>query len=456
MSKSRDKILEKLAKIEANREENLENLREKEVFYPSLYILLTQLTFIFSLIFVVCFITLKIYKYEYNYVSVIDFCTSPYFISKNLRVIVAIIFSIFIPVFCQIKINLRENYIKISHWKKIYFDDIALVKIKESSDIEIINKSGKKFRIVFFMNNIAKMLFILKENLKEGTLVLEDKADKKNESFIKSILKLIVLYILIKIFLGLLGMAENSISKKYRYDTDFSKYGIVREELSDGGYVEYNYKHGKKNGLAKYYNYIGTVVKEIDYKNNKEIKEKEYTDDGMIAEEREYEKNGNEKVKYYSNGKLKEEMVIEKIDRGELYNTRDLYKRKLYSESGSLILEETMINFAMFQGKRIVYYPNGKIFMKAEFSEKGKLLPPVKVYDNTGKLRIEEEYDKKKDYCIKRIFDENGKLIKTKEEIGFNWKTVYTIKMMSVNYFENEILYENDIERFNKFLENEK
>ena len=213
MSKSRDKILEKLAKIEANREENLENLREKEVFYPSLYILLTQLTFIFSLIFVVCFITLKIYKYEYNYVSVIDFCTSPYFISKNLRVIVAIIFSIFIPVFCQIKINLRENYIKINHWKKIYFDDIALVKIKESSDIEIINKSGKKFRIVFFMNNIAKMLFILKENLKEGTLVLEDKADKKNESFIKSILKLIALYILIKIFLGLLGMAENSISK---------------------------------------------------------------------------------------------------------------------------------------------------------------------------------------------------------------------------------------------------
>lgn len=456
MSKSRDKILEKLAKIEANREENLENLREKEVFYPSLYILLTQLTFIFSLIFVVCFITLKIYKYEYNYVSVIDFCTSPYFISKNLRVIVAIIFSIFIPVFCQIKINLRENYIKINHWKKIYFDDIALVKIKESSDIEIINKSGKKFRIVFFMNNIAKMLFILKENLKEGTLVLEDKADKKNESFIKSILKLIALYILIKIFLGLLGMAENSISKKYRYDTDFSKYGIVREELSDGGYAEYNYKHGKKNGLAKYYDFSGAVVKEIDYKNNKEIKEKEYTDDGMIAEEREYEKNGNEKVKYYSNGKLKEEMVIEKIDRGELYNTRDLYKRKLYSESGSLILEETMINFAMFQGKRIVYYPNGKIFMKAEFSEKGKLLPPVKVYDDTGKLRIEEEYDKKKEYCIKRIFDENGKLIKTKEEIGFNWKTVYTIKMMSVNYFENEILYENDIEQFNKFLENEK
>ena len=456
MSKSRDKILEKLAKIEANREENLENLREKEVFYPSLYILLTQLTFIFSLIFVVCFITLKIYKYEYNYVSVIDFCTSPYFISKNLRVIVAIIFSIFIPVFCQIKINLRENYIKINHWRKIYFDDIALVKIKESSDIEIINKSGKKFRIVFFMNNIAKMLFILKENLKEGTLVLEDKADKKNESFIKSILKLIALYILIKIFLGLLGMAENSISKKYRYDTDFSKYGIVREELSDGGYAEYNYKHGKKNGLAKYYDFSGAVVKEIDYKNNKEIKEKEYTDDGMIAEEREYEKNGNEKVKYYSNGKLKEEMVIEKIDRGELYNTRDLYKRKLYSESGSLILEETMINFAMFQGKRIVYYPNGKIFMKAEFSEKGKLLPPVKVYDDTGKLRIEEEYDKKKEYCIKRIFDENGKLIKTKEEIGFNWKTVYTIKMMSVNYFENEILYENDIEQFNKFLENEK
>lgn len=456
MANLREKILEKLARLEGDREENLENLREKEVFYSSLYILLTQLTFIFSLIFVVCFITLKIYKYEYNYVSVIDFCTSPYFISKNLRVIVAIVFSIFIPIFFRIKINLRENYININYWKKIYFDDIALVKIKESSDIEIINKSGKKFRIVFFMNNIAKMLFILKENLKEGTLVLEDKADKKNESSIKSILKLIALYILIKIFLGLLGMAENSISEKYRYDTDFSKYGIVREELLDGDYVEYNYKHGKKNGLAKYYDFSGAVVKEIEYKNNKEVKEKEYTDDGVLVAEKEYDKNGNEKAKYYSNGKLKEELVIEKIDREEPYNTRELYKRRLYSENGSLILEEAMINFAMFQGERIVYYPNGKIFMKAEFNEEGELIPPVKIYDDTGKLRIEEEYDEKKDYCIKRIFDEKGKLIKTKEEIGFNWKTIYTIKMMSVNYFENEILYENDIDRFKSFLENEK
>ena len=447
MSKSRDKILEKLAKIEANREENLENLREKEVFYPSLYILLTQLTFIFSLIFVVCFITLKIYKYEYNYVSVIDFCTSPYFISKNLRVIVAIIFSIFIPVFCQIKINLRENYIKISHWKKIYFDDIALVKIKESSDIEIINKSGKKFRIVFFMNNIAKMLFILKENLKEGTLVLEDKADKKNESFIKSILKLIVLYILIKIFLGLLGMAENSISKKYRYDTDFSKYGIVREELSDGGYVEYNYKHGKKNGLAKHYDFSGAVVKETEYKNNEKLKEKEYTSDGMIAKEREYDKNGNEKVKKYSSeGKVKEELTIE----------GDICKRKLYTESGSLILEETTVNYMRYGDKKIVYYPNGKIFMKAEFNEKGRLLPPLKVYDENGRLRLEEEYNKKQEFYTHRIFDENGKLIKTKEKLVSSWQEVYSMKIAIINYFEKDEIYENEIEMFKNFLENEK
>ena len=47
-----------------------------------------------------------------------------------------------------------------------------------------------------------------------------------------------------------------------------------------------------------------------------------------------------------------------------------------------------MINYAMIYGdKKIVYYPNGKIFMKAEFSEKGKLLPPVKVYDDKWKIK---------------------------------------------------------------------
>ena len=451
----RDRILKRLAKLEANREETLEKLKEKEIFYFSKIIILFDVMLI-PVLGVYIYFDLLMAKYEYNYVSVLDFCTSPYYLSNKLSIVIMIILNIICLASIRIKINLKENpYIKINLSKKIYFDDIKLVEIGKYGDIDITDKAGKKARITVVMNNLAKILFILKENLKAGTVVIK-KDEEKKESFVKEIFKVIGVYIFIKCIIILAGSIEDNISEKYRYNLDFSKYGIVREELSDGGYAEYNYKHGKKNGLAKYYNYIGTVVKEIDYKNNKEIKEKEYTDDGMIAEEREYEKNGNEKVKYYSNGKLKEEMVIEKIDRGELYNTRDLYKRKLYSESGSLILEETMINFAMFQGKRIVYYPNGKIFMKAEFSEKGKLLPPVKVYDNTGKLRIEEEYDKKKDYCIKRIFDENGKLIKTKEEIGFNWKTVYTIKMMSVNYFENEILYENDIERFNKFLENEK
>lgn len=443
----REKILEKLAKLEANREETLEKLKEKEIFYPSSYVLLVQLFLVFSLIFTVGFITLKIYKYEYNYVSVIDFCTSPYFISKNLGVIVAIIFSIFIPIFFQIKINLRENYIKINQCKKIYFDDIDLIKIKKSGDIEIINKSGKKFRIIHFMSNIAKMLFIFKENLKEGTVVLENEEGEKNKNFIKGILKLIASYILIKIIVGLIGIVEDNISEKYRYNLDFSKYGIVREELSDGGYAEYNYKHGKKNGLAKYYDFSGAVVKEIEYKNNEKLKEKEYTSDGMIAKEREYDKNGNEKVKKYSSeGKVKEELTIE----------GDICKRKLYTESGSLILEETTVNYMRYGDKKIVYYPNGKIFMKAEFNEKGRLLPPLKVYDEKGRLRLEEEYNKKQEFYIHRIFDENGKLIKTKEKLVSSWQEVYSLKIAIINYFEKDEIYENEIEMFKNFLENEK
>lgn len=442
----REKILEKLAKLEANREETLEKLKEKEIFYPSSYVLLVQLFLVFSLIFTVGFITLKIYKYEYNYVSVIDFCTSPYFISKNLGVIVAIIFSIFIPVFFQIKINLRENYIKINQWKKIYFDDIDLIKIKKSGDIEIINKSGKKARITVVMNNLAKILFILKENLKAGTVVIK-KDEEKKESFVKEIFKVIGVYIFIKCIIILAGSIEDNISEKYRYNLDFSKYGIVREELSDGGYAEYNYKHGKKNGLAKHYDFSGAVVKEIEYKNNEKLKEKEYTSDGMIAKEREYDKNGNEKVKKYSSeGKVKEELTIE----------GDICKRKLYTESGSLILEETTVNYMRYGDKKIVYYPNGKIFMKAEFNENGRLLPPLKVYDENGRLRLEEEYNKKQEFYIHRIFDENEKLIKTKEKLVSSWQEVYSLKIAIINYFEKDEIYENEIEMFKNFLENEK
>ena len=446
MFNEREKILEKLVKLESNRKENLESLKEKEVFYPKLYMLLIQLSFVFLLILMICF-NLKLYKHEYNYVSVIDFCTSPYFISRNLGSIVAIIFSFFIPVFFQVKINLRENYIKINQWKKIDFDDIDLVKIKKYGDVEIVNKSGKKYRIGFFMNNIAKMLFIFKKNLKEGVVV---KDDEKNKNFVKDLLKIIALYILIKIIVGLFGMVEDSVSEKNIYDTDFSKYGIVREELYNGEYIEYKYKHGKKNGLAKCYNYAGTVVAEIDYKNNEELWEKEYTNDGVLVREREYDKNKNEKLKCYSNGKLKEEVEIEKKDKG------DLYKRKLYSESGSLILEETMLELAMFQGERIIYHPNGKIYIKGEFDENGELIPPVKIYDDTGKLKIEEEYDEKKEYCVKKIFDENEKLIKINKETDYDWQSVYSIKIKMVNYFEDERLYESDIDRFNRFLENEK
>lgn len=452
----REKILEKLAKLEANREETLEKLKEKEIFYFSKIIILFDVMLILVL-GVYIYFELLMAKYEYNYVSVLDFCTSPYYLSSKLSIVIMLILNIICLASIRIKINLKENpYIKINLSKKIYFDDIKLVEIGKYGDIDITDKAGKKARITVVMNNLAKILFILKENLKAGTVVIK-KDEEKKESFVKEIFKVIGVYIFIKCIIILAGSIEDNISEKYRYNLDFSKYGIVREELSDGGYAEYNYKHGKKNGLAKHYDFSGAVVKEIEYKNNEKLKEKEYTSNGMIAKEREYDKNGNEKVKKYSDGKLKEEMVVEKIDGGESYNTGDyLYKRKLYNENGSLILEETMVNFGMFQGERIVYYPNGKIFIKAEFSEKGKLIPPVKVYDENGKLRIEEEYDEKKDYCIKRIFDEKGKLIKTKEKLVSNWQDVYNIKIKMVNYFENEVFYENDIDRFKNFLENEK
>lgn len=442
----REKILEKLAKLEANREETLEKLKEKEIFYFSKIIILFDVMLILVL-GVYIYFELLMAKYEYNYVSVLDFCTSPYYLSSKLSIVIMLILNIICLASIRIKINLKENpYIKINLSKKIYFDDIKLVEIGKYGDIDITDKAGKKARITVVMNNLAKILFILKENLKAGTVVIK-KDEEKKESFVKEIFKVIGVYIFIKCIIILAGSIEDNISEKYRYNLDFSKYGIVREELSDGGYAEYNYKHGKKNGLAKHYDFSGAVVKEIEYKNNEKLKEKEYTSDGMIAKEREYDKNGNEKVKKYSSeGKVKEELTIE----------GDICKRKLYTESGSLILEETTVNYMRYGDKKIVYYPNGKIFMKAEFNENGRLLPPVKVYDENGRLRLEEEYNKKQEFYTHRIFDENGKLIKTKEKLVSSWQEVYSMKIAIINYFEKDEIYENEIEMFKNFLENEK
>jgi antitoxin component YwqK of YwqJK toxin-antitoxin module len=442
----REKILEKLAKLEANREETLEKLKEKEISYFSKIIILFDVMLILVL-GVYIYFDLLMAKYEYNYVSVLDFCTSPYYLSSKLSIVIMLILNIICLASIRIKINLKENpYIKINLSKKIYFDDIKLVEIGKYGDIDITDKAGKKARITVVMNNLAKILFILKENLKAGTVVIK-KDEEKKESFVKEIFKVIGVYIFIKCIIILAGSIEDNISEKYRYNLDFSKYGIVREELSDGGYAEYNYKHGKKNGLAKHYDFSGAVVKEIEYKNNEKLKEKEYTSNGMIAKEREYDKNGNEKVKKYSSeGKVKEELTIE----------GDICKRKLYTESGSLILEETTVNYMRYGDKKIVYYPNGKIFMKAEFNEKGRLLPPLKVYDENGRLRLEEEYNKKQEFYTHRIFDENGKLIKTKEKLVSSWQEVYSMKIAIINYFEKDEIYENEIEMFKNFLENEK
>ena len=448
----REKILEKLAKLEANREETLEKLKEKEIFYFSKIIILFDVMLILVL-GVYIYFDLLMAKYEYNYVSVLDFCTSPYYLSSKLSIVIMLILNIICLASIRIKINLKENpYIKINLSKKIYFDDIKLVEIGKYGDIDITDRAGKKATITAVMNNLAKILFILKENLKTGTVVVKKDEDevvnnKEKESFVKKIFKVIGTYIFVKCIIILAGSIEDNISEKYRYNLDFSKYGIVREELSDGGYAEYNYKHGKKNGLAKYYDFSGAVVRETEYKNNEKLKEKEYTSDGMIAKEREYDKNGNEKVKKYSSeGKVKEELTIE----------GDICKRKLYTESGSLILEETTVNYMRYGDKKIVYYPNGKIFMKAEFNEKGRLLPPLKVYDENGRLRLEEEYNKKQEFYTHRIFDENGKLIKTKEKLVSSWQEVYSMKIAIINYFEKDEIYENEIEMFKNFLENEK
>lgn len=376
----KEKLLELLKEAENSREE----IKEKETFYiPAAYIILISLLILVSEIY-----RYYILKYTINYVSFIDFYTSPAMYVENfINFVILVLFLGFI-IFNSVKINLTENYIKLKLNRKIYFDNIERFEIRTNDTTEITERNGRKTKINTALSHYGKFLFIIKENLGERFVIEEYPKHEKEQTFptevLITVLALCVLFIVNK--------QSDKMIKNYMYDADFSKYGIVREEQKDGGYVEINYKHGKKDGVSRYCNTENICIKKIIYAKNEKLVEKTYAGNGIIISMTDY-----------------------------------------------------------LQGEKLIYYPDGTIFIKIIFDENEKLTAPVRIYDNMGNLRIEEIYRKSCDCVVWKIFADNKTI--TQKFSEKHWKYMYTWKMHLPYYFDEKDVLQEEIDMLNQILE---
>lgn len=376
----KEKLLELLKEAENSREK----IKEKETFYiPAAYIILISLLILVSEIY-----RYYILKYTINYVSFIDFYTSPAMYVENfINFVILVLFLGFI-IFNSVKINLAENYIKLKLNRKIYFDSIERFEIRTNGTTEITEKSERKTKINTALSHYGKFLFIIKENLGERFVIEEYPKHEKEQTFptevLITVLALCVLFIVNK--------QSDKMIKNYMYDADFSKYGIVREEQKDGGYAEINYKHGKKDGVSRYCNAENICIKKIIYAKNEKLVEKTYAENGIIISMTDY-----------------------------------------------------------LQGEKLIYYPDGTIFIKIIFDEAGKLTAPVRIYDNMGNLRIEEIYRKSCDCVVWKIFADNKTI--TQKFSEKHWKYMYTWKMHLPYYFDEKDVLQEEIDMLNQILE---
>lgn len=222
-------------------------------------------------------------KPVFYYKSFIEYLLSPVLSVIN---IVAIIYMIALIITLKqrvIKIYFDNSYIKIKLFKKVYFDDIATIRvsqIKNKVEIGIIKYNGENItldteiknpnsiqKITKEDENFEKFLVILKETFKEKLIVEEYQREATKKSILKIIGKVIVVYIII----NLLSSLTSKMMTNYTSGKDFSKNG-VETETYDGGYAEIPYKHGQKNGIAKYYTSDNRLEKEVEYKKGERVR----------------------------------------------------------------------------------------------------------------------------------------------------------------------------------------
>ncbi|WP_304206196.1 toxin-antitoxin system YwqK family antitoxin [Fusobacterium perfoetens] len=391
-------------------------------------------------------------KPVFYYKNFMEYVLSPVLSVIN---IIAIIYMIALIITLKqrvIKIYFDNSYIKIKLFKKVYFDDIATIRvsqIKNKVEIGIIKYNGENItldteiknpnsieKITKEEENFEKFLVILKETFKEKLIVEEYQREATKKSILKIIGKVIVVYIII----NLLSSLTSKMMINYTRGKDFSRNGVETETYG-GGYAEIPYKHGQKNGIAKYYTSDKRLEKEVEYKKGERVFEIEYDKNGKLYMETKYknDKIGHHKS-YYPNGNIDMEFIYED----------NFSKEKYFSEDGVLVKEENYKDGEP-HGKRTVYYPNGKTFIELEYNE-GKVVWPIKVYDKDGKLKLEEVARGSDNFIERKIYNNDGKLKDTqiikKEDLEV-WEIYYN-KIRALNYFTQKGVMEREIELLEK------
>ena len=441
--------LEYLEKGKKRKSQIMFDLKDIEKFNNSkkaMYVFLLINTIAILVFYIIFYISSKQFFYYENF---IEYLLSPVLYTVNFIGIIYMI-SIIITIKKEcIKIDFNKKYIKTKLFKKIYFDDIATVRVSQIKDrlnVGLIKYNGENIELNFWIykdnkkseEKLEKFLVILKETFKEKVVIEEYQREPQSlkKSIFKSIGSFILLYIAIKLFLGI----NAKIIENYSSGKDFSRNG-VEVVTYDDGYAEIPYKHGLRNGVAKYYTNDKKIEKELEYKNGERVFETEYDKNGKLYRETKYKDDKVEHLKsYYPNGVMDMEFT---------YND-NFTKEKYFSEDGKLVKEENYKDRKL-HGKRLIYYPNGKIFIELEYNE-GKVVWPVKVYDREGNLKLEEIAKKSDDFIERKIYDKSGNIFDTqiinKSDLEM-WEPYYN-KIRAINYFTQKGIMEMEIEILEK------
>ncbi|WP_177160937.1 hypothetical protein [uncultured Fusobacterium sp.] len=185
-------LLNSLEEAENNKTEIMKNLKEIEVFKMSntmrAVMLLCFLGFAGFEIYNILFFSKYYAKYQTTDFLTLDMC-------MHITTIFGMLMVIGFILYLTVKINLKENYIKV-RFKKIYFDNIVKYEIKENGTTTLTEKNGKVTIINMTVENYGKLMLIIKEKVGEKNLVIEDNPKYSKG---KDILKYIFIILLINI-----------------------------------------------------------------------------------------------------------------------------------------------------------------------------------------------------------------------------------------------------------------
>jgi antitoxin component YwqK of YwqJK toxin-antitoxin module len=182
---------------------------------------------------------------------------------------------------------------------------------------------------------------------------------------------------------------------------DGDRHGKHTQYFEDGTVQrETNYNYGKQDGKTVIYYPNKQVERDYEYKNGEiDGKANIYAENGELAIERTY---SNGYILSYSYMDKSGAMVPPIQVKNETGTIKTFYK------SGTPALEYTLKNGAI-EGKRTMYFPNGKVQEEENYLG-NELNGPSKTYYASGKMKSDENYmsDERDGKCV--YYYENGKV----------------------------------------------